>query len=214
MKYLYPIYSNLYKLLKMRKLTINNELLNAKDFETEITDKEFVEIDCTRQSEPMLAFLYGKFSRHLVSTDDFKRHIERIIKKKSPKSLLFIFDAHPDKLTIFKNLTPNKIKNYLNSMKEIFIEYYDYRSLTINLPKHILWSKHEIAEPQEVEQMMQRIRKSLESLPEICRDDPGVMWIGARPGDVVKITRESEMAGEAIVYRRVTKKYALLANPT
>ncbi|PTD93432.1 DNA-directed RNA polymerase subunit H [archaeon SCG-AAA382B04] len=69
--------------------------------------------------------------------------------------------------------------------------------------EHEAVPKHEIMSEDEKEELIDRKNIDLDDLPKILRNDPVVKEIGAEPGDVLKITRESSTAGKAIVYRYV-----------
>ncbi len=67
--------------------------------------------------------------------------------------------------------------------------------------KHEYVPRHEILTEEEVEEMLEMYDISREQLPRILNTDPGALSVRARPGDVVKITRKSDTAGEAVAYR-------------
>lgn len=71
--------------------------------------------------------------------------------------------------------------------------------------RHVLVPKHEILPKDEVEELLNRYKITLNQLPLIKSSDPAVKEIGAKPGDVVKITRNSPTAGKAIAYRYVVE---------
>ncbi len=64
--------------------------------------------------------------------------------------------------------------------------------------------KHEILKDKEVEKLLKKYKlESKMQLPKILASDPVVKAIGAKKGDVLKITRKSMTAGEAVYYRVV-----------
>ena len=65
--------------------------------------------------------------------------------------------------------------------------------------------KHEILPKNKVDEILERYKIQPHQLPLIKSSDPAAKAIGAKPGDVLKITRRSPTAGEAIVYRYVIK---------
>ena len=65
------------------------------------------------------------------------------------------------------------------------------------VPKHITLSADEKAE------LMKRLNITPKQLPRIKEEDPAVEAIGAKKGDILKITRNSMVAGEYIYYRVV-----------
>ncbi len=75
--------------------------------------------------------------------------------------------------------------------------------MKVNLQDHVLVPKHEILKESEVEELLRLLGISKEQLPKIKSSDPIVKEIGAKPGDIVKITRKSHTAGISIFYRLV-----------
>jgi DNA-directed RNA polymerase subunit H len=69
----------------------------------------------------------------------------------------------------------------------------------------VLVPKHEILPKNKVDEILERYKIQPHQLPLIKSSDPAAKAIGAKPGDVLKITRRSPTAGEAIVYRYVIK---------
>ncbi|MEM0022806.1 MAG: DNA-directed RNA polymerase subunit H [Archaeoglobaceae archaeon] len=79
------------------------------------------------------------------------------------------------------------------------------RSMKVSLQDHVLVPKHEILKEEEVEELLKLLGVSKEQLPKIKASDPIIKEIGAKPGDVVKITRKSLTAGVSIFYRLVVE---------
>jgi len=74
-----------------------------------------------------------------------------------------------------------------------------------NIFKHVLVPKHEILTPEEREELLAKYRVKPYQLPRIKASDPAIKAIGARPGDIVRIIRKSQTAGEHVVYRYVVE---------
>ncbi|MGQ4833116.1 MAG: DNA-directed RNA polymerase subunit H [Candidatus Asgardarchaeia archaeon] len=68
---------------------------------------------------------------------------------------------------------------------------------------HIYVPLHEIMSEEEVKELIDKLGIKPYQLPWIKANDPIVKAIGARPGDVVRITRESPLAGKTYYYRYV-----------
>lgn len=74
-----------------------------------------------------------------------------------------------------------------------------------NLFNHELVPKHEILPKEEREQLLSQYRVKPYQLPRIGTSDPCVKAIGAKAGDIVKITRDSSTAGKYVAYRYVVE---------
>ena len=72
-----------------------------------------------------------------------------------------------------------------------------------NIFDHKLVPKHEILLKEEADKLLQRYHVEPYQLPRIRSSDPAVFLIGAKRGDIVKITRESPTAGLHVTYRYV-----------
>ncbi len=69
--------------------------------------------------------------------------------------------------------------------------------------KHSLTPKHVKVSDREKKQLLEKYRAILKDLPRIYKTDPAIANLDAKPGDVVKVVRMSETAGESIFYRVV-----------
>ncbi len=65
--------------------------------------------------------------------------------------------------------------------------------------------KHEILTEKGKKEVLEKFEVTENQLPKITASDPVIKLIGANPGNVVKITRKSKTAGEAVYYRLVVK---------
>ena len=83
----------------------------------------------------------------------------------------------------------------------------------IDVFQHQLVPKHEIVPRREAEELLGRLHIKAHQLPYLRADDPAARQIGAKPWDVVKITRRSPTAGEVVVYRYVIESTAGGSSP-
>jgi DNA-directed RNA polymerase subunit H len=70
---------------------------------------------------------------------------------------------------------------------------------------HKLVPKHEILSDQEKQQLLTDYKVQPYQLPQISSADPTVKAIGAKPGDILRIIRRSQTAGEHHAYRYVVE---------
>lgn len=71
--------------------------------------------------------------------------------------------------------------------------------------KHELVPRHEVLPAKEVKELLTRYNVRLEQFPRILESDPAARATGAKAGQVLKITRKSPTAGEAVSYRVVVE---------
>jgi len=71
--------------------------------------------------------------------------------------------------------------------------------------EHELVPKHEILSEEEKKELLKKYNITEKQLPKILASDPVVKAIGAKPGDVIRIIRNSPVAGRSIYYRIVVE---------
>ena len=74
-----------------------------------------------------------------------------------------------------------------------------------DVTSHIMVPKHEIISKKEAEEVIKQFNTTPNLLPYVSMVDPVIRAIGAKPGDVIKISRKSETAGQATYYRYVVE---------
>lgn len=77
------------------------------------------------------------------------------------------------------------------------------RGESLKILEHELVPKHEVLSPEEASEVLRKLGVKPTQLPWISFEDPIAKAIGAKPGDIVRITRKSPTAGESIAYRYV-----------
>ena len=75
----------------------------------------------------------------------------------------------------------------------------------ILVPDHVLVPKHEIMTKKDAEEVLKRYNCRTTDLPLIFANDPAIIGLGVKPGDMIKITRKSATAGESFYYRYVVE---------
>jgi len=71
--------------------------------------------------------------------------------------------------------------------------------------EHALVPFHEILTEKEKNALLAQFKVKPYQMPQIKSGDPAVKAIGAKPGEVLKITRKSTTAGEHVTYRYVVE---------
>jgi len=75
----------------------------------------------------------------------------------------------------------------------------------ILVPDHVYVPKHEIMTIKEAEDILIKFNCKPTELPLIFVNDPAIIGLGVKPGDMIKITRKSATAGESLYYRYVVE---------
>lgn len=70
---------------------------------------------------------------------------------------------------------------------------------------HQFVPKHELLSRKEAEELMREFHIRPHQLPYIRMSDPAVEVLGAKVGDILRITRKSPTAGQVVVYRYVVE---------
>jgi DNA-directed RNA polymerase subunit H len=71
------------------------------------------------------------------------------------------------------------------------------------LSEHHLVPKHELLSDEEVQKLFSQFGIDHDNLPQISQEDPMAQELGAKVGNIIRITRNSPVAGETLYYRRV-----------
>ena len=80
---------------------------------------------------------------------------------------------------------------------------------TVNIPPYFfendLVPEFELVPDDAVEKILKKYHCTLDQLPRILVTDPVAVFLKAKPGQVIKFIRKSEVAGETIYYRLVVE---------
>jgi DNA-directed RNA polymerase subunit H len=74
-----------------------------------------------------------------------------------------------------------------------------------DLTEHELVPKHTIITEKEEKEILKKYNIKPDRLPKILNTDPVVVSIGAKPGQIIRVERESQTARKAVAYRIVVE---------
>jgi DNA-directed RNA polymerase subunit H len=75
----------------------------------------------------------------------------------------------------------------------------------LKITDHIYQPKHEILPKKKAEEVLKKFNTKPSQLPYILQSDKGIEDLEPRPGDIIKITRNSPTSGESVYYRYVVE---------
>ena len=186
------------------KMLTNRKLLNKDNLEQNI--KKFI----TQESNDNIYKIKLDFPEiYYEDSDDKTYYIKLLYQKitgiaKSSNIGDFIYPRkNTPKLIVATGITGKALQqlktDFLNS--EVFTE----DELMINLVDHVAVPKHEILSDEDAKLMMADYILKKRELPKIFINDPVSKYFNAKLGQIFRIIRPSELAGESVYYRIVIK---------
>jgi DNA-directed RNA polymerase subunit H (RpoH/RPB5) len=205
------VYANLGKLLVNCGAVLDTELEPTSDVVKKLNHTEYILIHSSRPDTDIrgkakvVACLIAPGSKYSNTTHDFK-NLLKVLNKLHVGERMDIIIISSTAVTI--HLKKQIIIFRTESEKGdrcIKIDDYEYKNFLIDITKSVNAVTHSIASPDEVLAFTKRHFITIDQLPKILANDAQAIWLGARPGMVVKIHRPSENAGSAVAYRVCVK---------
>ncbi len=125
----------------------------------------------------------------VITSDGITPHIRKVIEEHNMKTAKVIANRKPNE-TVVNTGT---------------IYEYDYSHFVIETPKHNSCELHEIMTTAYVAEFCDKYYMAKEDFSKITAGDSQAIWLGLRPGMVVKVTRSSKCAGVSTTYRTCTR---------
>lgn len=87
------------------------------------------------------------------------------------------------------------------------VQFFQIQELQYDLMAHRMYMPHRIVNEDERSAIFNahKVSDPENQLPWIDSQDPPIKWIGAKPGDVIEVTRHSDAAGPTKYYRYVVE---------
>lgn len=201
----YAVYKNLSEFMQSRGVKTDHKPTSNDEFIKHITHYEYVKITGTRSDKhgtrPFILFLIAPDSKYATNTPAFKKLLNTISTSELNSKAEIVFISEKP----LTNFIITFIRGERHQYPGLYIEHYDYKICIIVIPKHIMVPKHTILSDDKVKEFCDEFHTIPSRLPKILVTDPPIVWLGARPGDVIRIDRDSEITGSAIGYRVVTR---------
>mmetsp|Transcript_9646 Transcript_9646/g.15567 ORF Transcript_9646/g.15567 Transcript_9646/m.15567 type:complete len:122 (-) Transcript_9646:184-549(-) len=95
------------------------------------------------------------------------------------------------------------VKQGIEESKNYHFETFMEAELLVNITKHRYVPRHQVLSSKEKATLLKKYHLKETQLPRMQRADAIARFYGLRPGQVVKIYRQSETAGRYVTYRIV-----------
>lgn len=203
------IYTNIIEKLPIyRNLKLLSNKIAEKDFENKITVQQYINIKFKhlpqernnlqgtepKQERNLDVFILPDRSRYIRDNNVKKNWLSTLENDKNIDDIMIIYEQ--------RSLKNTQLEKFQSINK--FLEAWSYEKFIVVIPEHISVPEHRFATKEEIENATtnQYINKN-NDLPLILAEDPPVVWIGGRPGDIIYIKRLSENTGYSEILRVV-----------
>lgn len=198
------VYNCIVDMMARRGVTLDSTPLTLDQVAQRLNHYEFITITGVRGSEDVrgaatvMTILIAPNSKYSNKTGDFKKLLKGLPKVRADEKLEVIFvSAVPLTVHIDK-----QIKAYREELgSSIQLENHTYNLFIIDPTKHVSVPVHQILTEDEIESLCRRHCTVRDRFPKILQSDPQAVWLGLKPGMMVKIMSRSETAGKAVRYR-------------
>lgn len=209
-QHLYSIYENVQSFYGYRKLVSLDPKLNQDQFIKSIQKDKYIILSSVRKADA---------DRTEITKDNFPDDITATVIllvypgtdcESKRANMVKLVNHIPFKKHETIIITPSKIsagvnKGLLGIMRDDHhqsFKAFTYTLFNSVLPEHELVPIYDILTPEQIEVLKNWFIEP-DTLPKIFENDPQMVWIGAKVGDVVKFTYLSEVTINAIGYCKV-----------
>lgn len=211
----YMIYQNLQRLCEYRGATVTSPVIDKPAHIAQMDSTHYVQITAERAPEDVRGaahIMVAQLSngRNIeTKSDAFRRFLDRFIraqKKDSIETNIIVvtsLDISPNVRAIID--AANAVARDTKDAPPLFIEQVTAMRVKIVVPQHIAVPEHTIVPRDEIDRLCAELHMSRANFPRLVasgeKPDAMAVWLGLRPGMVVRITRLSSATGYAVAYR-------------
>jgi DNA-directed RNA polymerase subunit H (RpoH/RPB5) len=200
------LYTNLLRMLTYRDYTLTDPPMDTNAIMRKINQMEGFQIRGRRgegipeyrTTSTIIVIVIAENSSQAHKVSDFRKLIPQI-----PADNCELMFVSRDVLT---NHIIKHIDTILVANPRLVVESYTYETFTFCPMDHVLVPRHEIMTKEEITALCQRYHLAKSSLQKILQTDVVAVWLGVKPGMVVKIYRNSETSGWSMGYRYCVAK--------
>lgn len=203
---LFAKYQNIQKFIvdyRHYELKDKEQFLSFEKFSKRLQETSYIKHVCfdPKTKKDIIICFFKEDSKYVKDSTIFRSFMGGLIApyEKTLNIEIILILKNPPGYHIKNNLFP-----YFNEMFPLHIYYHRY--FIIELNKGAMCSVHTILNQEQINYLCSReLWVMPTNLPIIYADDPQCIWIGAKPGDVIKIQSLSDLTGKCIRYRYVTQ---------
>jgi DNA-directed RNA polymerase subunit H len=212
----FSVYSNVDKFFASRNITRETPSTNKDEFSINMRSMGYVLIEGTAAARERLPqrnvvfVIFSQTSEAARKKSNFKKLLDQIISGSGKSSATKKnYPNNTDMIFISNERPVSAISGYdeiISEMKKestgVYTEAYTYEKIIIT-PDNNIVPQHRIMSQEEVEKLNENRLTSDARRPPIPYSDLPIVWLGARPGDVIEIRKVSGSTGYSINYRVV-----------
>jgi DNA-directed RNA polymerase subunit H (RpoH/RPB5) len=181
----YTIYLNIIKYIENLGYTLSSKPKTYSEFNVIMQVVYYVDLKATNKDKKIHVFQ--------LSGDDSIKMSETMYSKVSANT----------PVTVVGNQLINMTKNVIEySTKKINITYLNTKLFITDIRNHVMVPKHEICTEGEKDIIMRdNFITEISQFPKIKFNDPQVILLDGKPGQLVRIIRRDPATGNSIYYR-------------
>ncbi len=207
------ICENILNMLKIREVVVDGKV-NARSVKNQLNQDRHATIVGTRTKSLYRAdahvhvIVFNPRNDHVSKVPEFRKIIKEVrvamlaIRKQSTFTnsfeLIFISQYGLSKLIV------KSLPEHVDELQDVIIDQYTYALFALNPTDQVYAPKHELMTRTDADAVCQKHFTLPDRFPHINETDVQVKWLGARLGDLIKVTRYTETAGVSIIYRYVS----------
>lgn len=197
------VYRNIGKVVEQRDGVLNVPLLSDADLTKSLASNGYAVVRAARKGHAfrpdsnMVFIMFAENTDRIAKSDRFLSTWDSIKPDPSDNVIIVTYTQPSHYIEAALN---NKRKNNPRMYIELVLSF----KLAFNFPATSVYEKQEVADPEEIKEFREGQRTDL-AFKKITADDTGAIWTGARPGDHVKVTGRSHVAGYRIEYLECIK---------
>ncbi len=193
----YVRYKNVIEFItEWQKFETKHREMPHNEFRKQMQSFHYIVFECYDPKYEQLVhiFLFSENNIYVQANADMKKLLSKFIKTDRKQRIILITN---EVLSVYHKKSIAKEKN-------VIIDAYKHEIFDFILPRANSSSPHRILSGEEISNITNNeLFCHVVNLPKIFDTDPQCVWIGAKPGDVLEITMNTDISGNCVRYHLV-----------